>query len=189
MGIDEVFTIEEIFSRCGIAAEAYAGSAGLTHIAEYHSHNTNRGTPLIGYAFHLAIENSALIHPTAEYGTYRAPELLHGIVGEVMTCLVLNSGLEFSNKQFELVNIEVLIKLDATDTFNLLNNGFEGVYILFIDGFHAKNHIAVHLYEAAIAVIDEVGVVGLLDHTFRHDVIQSEVEDGIHHARHRGSGS
>jgi hypothetical protein len=45
--------------------------------------------------------------------------------------------------------------------------------------------IEVHLAEAAIGVLRELGVAGRRPETQNRGVVQAEVEDGVHHARHR----
>jgi hypothetical protein len=52
-----------------------------------------------------------------------------------------------------------------------------------------KNHGAVHLDEAAIAIVGEARVVAFGSDGFDGFVIQAEVEDGIHHAGHGELGA
>ena len=48
-----------------------------------------------------------------------------------------------------------------------------------------QHHAGVHLHEATIAVPCEGGVTGALGQPSDRDVIESEVEDRIHHPGHR----
>jgi hypothetical protein len=43
--------------------------------------------------------------------------------------------------------------------------------------------------EAAIAVIGEAAVLGALGQSLDGCIIEAEIEDGIHHAGHRGPGT
>ena len=182
--IHKVLTVEDILAGSGIAAEANAGSRGLAHVTEHHRHDGNSGTPLVGYAFHLTIEDSTLVHPAAEHSADCAPQLLHRVGGEVLAGLLFDSRLEAGYEELQLVYIQVLIQLDTANLFYFLDDSLEGVDVLFVDGLHAEHHIAVHLYEAAVGVVNEVGVVGFLGHALCHGVVQTEVEDGVHHTGH-----
>src|SRR3546814_11647731 len=50
-----------------------------------------------------------------------------------------------------------------------------------------EHHVAEHLDEAAVAVVGEAPVTGGLGEAFHRLVVEAEVEDGVHHARHRGA--
>jgi hypothetical protein len=48
-----------------------------------------------------------------------------------------------------------------------------------------EDHVAVHLDEAAIGVVRETGVAGLLGEALYGLVVEAEVENRVHHAGHR----
>jgi hypothetical protein len=51
----------------------------------------------------------------------------------------------------------------------------------------AEHHVGIHGDEAAIRIIGEAPIAGFLRHRLGGCVVEAEVEDGIHHARHRGA--
>ena len=53
----------------------------------------------------------------------------------------------------------------------------------------AENDVGIHLDEAAIAVVGEAGIAGARGEPFDGAVVEAEVEDRVHHARHRGAGA
>ena len=183
--VDKVLTVEEVLARCGVAAEANTGSGGLAHVTEYHSHNGNSGSPLIRNSFHLTVEDRTLVHPAAEYGTDSAPELLDRIVREIFARLLFDSGFETSYKQLQFLYIQVLIQLHSTDFFHLVDDSLERIDVGLVYRLHTQYDVTVHLYETAVGVIYEVGVVGLGYHALCYYVVQTEVEDRVHHTRHR----
>ncbi len=189
LSIYEIFAVEEVFAVGGVAAEAYACSRSVAHVAEYHSHHADSRAPFIRYSFHLTIEDSTFVHPTAEHCADGAPKLFDRIVGEVFAGAFFDGGLEENDEFFEFVNAKVLVKFHAAFGFNFFDNFFERVDVGFVNGLHFEHHVAVHLYEAAIGVVNEVGVVGFLHHTFGNFVVQTEVEDSVHHTGHRSAGS
>ena len=51
----------------------------------------------------------------------------------------------------------------------------------------AEHDLPVHLQKAAVAVIGETLVAAVFGKTADGVVVEAEVEDGVHHARHRGA--
>ena len=49
---------------------------------------------------------------------------------------------------------------------------------------HAHHDIAIHLDEATVAIPGEAGIAGNVCQTFNGDIVQAQVENGVHHARH-----
>ena len=64
-------------------------------------------------------------------------------------------------------------------------------YSVEVGLFDLHYDIAKHLHESAVAVISESVISGFLGKTFNSYIVESQVEDGIHHSRHgyRCSGS
>lgn len=48
-----------------------------------------------------------------------------------------------------------------------------------------QNHITEHLDEPAVAVIGKPGISGQLRQSFHRFVIESQVQNGVHHTGHR----
>ena len=182
--IDQVLAVEQVLAIAGIAAEAYTRCAGVAHIAEYHGHHANCRAPFVGYAFHLAIEDGAFVHPAAEHSADGTPELFHRVAWEIFSGLLLDGFLEEFHQFLQRLYAQVLVELHILFLLNLLDDGLERIYVLFVHRFHAENNVAVHLNEAAVAVVHKMRVVGLCHHALRNFVVQAEVEDGVHHTGH-----
>ena len=65
----------------------------------------------------------------------------------------------------------------------------EGLMLFAGALLHAHDHVAIHLDEPAVAVVGETFVVGQAGEAFHRGVVQSEVEDCVHHARHGVAGT
>jgi hypothetical protein len=72
--------------------------------------------------------------------------------------------------------------------------GTQGVQVLVVveDVFEdavidAEDNARIHLDEAAVAVVSKAGIARYFGETQNGLVVQAEVEDGVHHARHRGA--
>ena len=71
LGIHKVFTIEDVFTSCGISGKGNARRAVITHIAKYHGLNIDRGAPLIWNFVLPTIKNGSFVHPASEYRSDR----------------------------------------------------------------------------------------------------------------------
>ena len=93
------------------------------------------------------------------------------------TCLVaLDHGLPVGGDQFG-------VERDAAVALHVFEDVLEMVML------HAEHDVAVHLDEAAVAVIGEARVAAAPDQALHRDVVEAEVEDGVHHAGHGGAGA
>ena len=70
-------------------------------------------TPLIRNTFHLAVEDSTLVHPRTEHSADSAPELIDWVGREILTGLLLDSSLEEFNELLERLYREILVKRNA----------------------------------------------------------------------------
>ena len=68
--------------------------------------------------------------------------------------------------------------------FHIFYNSLERVYIFLVHRLHAQHHVTVHLYETAVGVPCKAGVARLANQPFHHFIVQAEVKNRIHHARH-----
>jgi hypothetical protein len=50
--------------------------------------------------------------------------------------------------------------------------------------FDTECNLAVELDEAPVSVVAEAGILGQLDQALQRGLVEAEIEDGIHHARH-----
>ena len=112
-----------------------------------------------------------------------------GIVGEIVAGLLLDGGLEAGDEVLEVGGGQVGVALDAALVLLRLDDGLEGIDVVLVDGLEAEDDVAVHLDEAAVGVVDEALVAGLGHQGRGRPVVEAEVEDGVHHARHGGPGA
>ena len=76
------------------------------------------------------------------------------------------------------VRIEIGIRAKSIQVLEILKRILEHAMI------DTEDHIAVHLDEAAIAVIGEARIARQGREAFNSLVVEAEVENGIHHAGH-----
>src|ERR1039457_1744215 len=175
--------VEGFFAGGGIAREADAGGGGLAQVAEHHGLYVDGGAQVVGDLVHLAVVLGAVVKPGAEHGVAGAGELHQRVLRERLAGLLLHQLLVAGDDLLQILGGEIGIQLGI----GLLLLSVEDLVEIVFGDF--ENHVAVHLDEAAIAIVGEARVVALGNHGFDGFVVQAEVEDGVHHARHGELGA
>jgi hypothetical protein len=112
-------------------------------------------------------------------------------LGNTWPGALLDEGLEALDELLLVVGrqlgvldvVVVLLVLEGLD------HGLERLVVLALLLLHAEDDVAVHLDEAAVAVPGEALVLGRLGEGDDRLVVEAEVEDRVHHARHRVAGA
>ena len=167
----------------GVAGEGHAGAGVVTLVAEHHGLHVDRGAEVVGDLLHLAVDLRPLTVPRAEDGLDRVGELLARVLGEVLAGLGEHDRLEPVDETLQVFGGELGVGRDAALLAQVLERVVEA---LAVDVHH---DLAEHLHEAAVGVPREARVVGLLREAADRHVVHAEVEDGVHHARHRERGT
>ena len=185
--VDQVFAVENVFAGSGVARKGHAGSRRFAHVTEYHRLYGYGGAPFGRDVVQLAVQDRTLVHPTAEYGADGAPELFPRIGRELFAGILQDGGLETFYQFFQVVGRQFGIVLYFLFLLDRIDDLFERIDVLFALRFHVHHHVAVHLYETAVRVPCETRVAGLLGDAFDGFVVQAEVQDRVHHTRHRSA--
>ena len=189
LSVDEVFAVENVFARSGVAREGHARSRRLAHVTEHHRLYVHGRSPFGGDVVQLAVQDGALVHPAAEYGADSAPELFPRIGREVLARVFLDRGLEAYDQFLQVVGRQLGIVLDFLLFLDRVDDLLERIDVLLALRLHVQHDVPVHLHETAVRVPCEARVAGFLGQSFDGLVVQSEVQDRVHHARHRRAGS
>ena len=96
---------------------------------------------------------------------------------------VLVDLLERADELTEVVPGELDVLRDSAGGLQVGQRLLEAVAV------HALHDLAVHLDEAPVRVVREARVARRLGETFDRDVREPEVEDAVHHPRHRDRGA
>ena len=86
---------------------------------------------------------------------------------------------------FQVIYREIGIFLDANLFLHVLNNLFKRINVRFAVWFHSQYDIAIHLNETAVGVPGETRISRLQGNPFHGYVVESQVQDGVHHTGHR----
>ena len=185
LGIDQELTIEEVFARRRVAREAHARGRVVALVAEHHGLHIDRGAPVRRNVVELAVDLGAVIFPAAEHGLDGAGELVERVGGEVDALVLLDGGLELGDELFQGRSRQFRVDLYADCLLLGREKDLKWVVILFALGLHFQHDVAVHGDEAAVRIEGEALVVRGCGKTRGGLVIEAEVQDRVHHARHR----
>ena len=179
LGVDQVFAVVGVLAGRRVARETHAGGAVVAHVAEHHGLDIDGGAPMIRQVVQLAVRDGALVHPGAEHRADGAPQLLPRIGRERLAELLHRLRLVLHDQVLQVVGGHLGVELVALGFLVLLQD------VLEILGIDVEHDVAVHLDEAAIAVIRETRIARKLGDDLGDFVVHAEVQHGVHHARHR----
>ncbi len=181
LGVDEEFAVELLGAGRGIAGEGDAGRRRLAHIAEHHRLHIDRGAPVGGNGVEAPIGDGALVHPGREHRADRAPQLVARSLRERLAGLLDHPRFVIVDDCAPVFGVEVGVERVALAVLVLLED------VLEIVNIDVEHDVGVHLNEAAIGIVGETRVVRRFRQSFDRGVVQPKVEDGVHHAGHRGA--
>ena len=189
LSVDQIFTVEQVFTVTSVAREANTCSRSVTHVTEYHCLYVNSSTPFSRNTFHLTIKDSTFVHPRIEYSADSTPQLFVCIVREVLTSLSLNSCLELSNEFLQVFNCQFVVQLHALSFLHFFDDSFEWIDVFLVNRLHTQYYVTIHLNETTVWVPCETSVTSLTDNTSNNFIVQTKVQDSIHHTRHRSAST
>ena len=178
LGIDQEFAVEVLLAGGGIAGKGNAGGAVIAHVAEDHRLHVDRGAPVRRNVVEFAVHDGPVVHPGTKDRANRAPQKFHRIARELLPQCFLVFFLEQNNQLFQIFRIQFRIGLHALGLLAFFKNVFQQIAI------HAHNHVGVHLDKAPVGIVGETRIARLLYQAFHGLVVQSQIEHGVHHARH-----
>ncbi|KRT63159.1 MAG: hypothetical protein XU10_C0014G0016 [Chloroflexi bacterium CSP1-4] len=127
----------------------------------------------------LAVVAGALAEPGGEDGLDGQVELLVGVLGELAAGVGADDLAERGRGITQVARIEVGVQGGAPGVLD----GVEGM--VEARAVHAQHDAPEHLDKAAVGVPAEALVAGQVDEAVQRGLVEAEVEDGVHHARHR----
>ena len=191
LSVEEELAVEFVGAVGGIAGERDAGARGLTGVTVDHGLNVDGGAPLGGDAVFGAVNLSAIIHPRTEDGTGGAAELVPRIVRERFSRALFNESLEAFDELLLVGGGQLAVDDVAVVGLVLerVNDGLEGIVVFAFAFLDADDDVAIHLDEAAVAIPGEAFVFGRGYKGEDGLVVETEIENGVHHAGHRVAGT
>ena len=197
LGVDQVVAVEFLLAVSGVARERNASGRGVALVAEDHALHVDGGAQVIGDLVLLAVQRGTRVVPAAEHGLDGQFQLHHGVLREGHRAVDDEAGvfhardvlgedlLELGHELLQVLSREVGVGRDAARVLH----GRDGV----LEQVAIKTHddVGEHLDEAAVGVPCETGIFRLLDKAVDGLVVQTQVQNRVHHAGHghRGAGT
>ena len=179
--VHQKFAHELLFARGGVARERHARSRRIAHVAERHHLYVYRRAPAVrNVVLHSVIVRAGVV-PRTEHRFDRAEELLFRIIGEVYADFRLIFRFELGGELFEVVRGELDVLRDALFFLHLVDELFE----IFLADLH--DDVGIHLDKSSVAVPRPTGIARFLGDDFDNRLVETEVQNGVHHAGHGSS--
>jgi len=176
LSIDQVLTIGNLLTSGWIASETNTSCRAVASVTENHLLNSNSSALKATDIVDLAIVNCTRVVPRCENSSDCQVQLLARISDKWTLGLGLEELLEGSNDLFQLIQLEIAVKLPPM----LLLDGGEDVFELGM--LNAHNDIAEHANEPTVGVISKTRVLGLSRKRLNSLIVQTKVQNSVHHA-------
>jgi len=185
--VDQVLAHRGLVAGGAVACEGHARAGLVAHVAVNHRADVDGRPEQARHLVDLAVFLRAIAVPAAKHRVNAGKELLEGILREGLFHL-LHVDLLIDLAQFlELFGRQVGVFLRAVLLLQFGHCDFE--VVVRQAGRRSHDHVAEHVDEAAVAVPACARVAGALDEAQHRLVVQAEIENGIHHARHGNRGA
>ena len=180
--VHQELTGQDLFTGGGVTGKCNASTGIVVLVTKCHHLDVNSGTPGIRNIVVTTVNVCTGVVPAAENSLDSADQLFFGVRREVFAdfCFVLS--FELFSQFFEVLSGQLDVLGNASFLFHLVDQLFK---VLLAD-FH--NDVGVHLDKSSVAVVSPTGVAPAGD-GLNNFLIQTKVEDGVHHAGHGCTGA
>ena len=185
LGVRQEVAFDLLLPGGGVARHGHPGGRCGAHVAEDHGDDVDRRAQIVRDVSGVSVVDSSFAVPRLEDGFDRQTQLVQRIRGEVDADLRPDDGFEGVRQGSQLLGRKFRIGADTAALAGLREFLFEGLVR------HAQDDGPVHLNQPPVGVVDETLVARQRHHSAGGVVVEADVEDGIHHPRHRelGAGS
>ncbi len=181
--VQQILAVELLFAGGGIAGEGHAGAGVVAGVAEDHRLHINRSAQVVGDALIVAVVDGALVVPTGKDRLNGQAQLRVGVRWELLGRFAPDDPFVLGDQFLQGRRRQFGVGLDAR-LLPLLGQG-----MLKVVNVNLQYHLGEHLDEAAIGVVGEALVARQLAEAGYRLIVETEVEHGVHHARHGELGA
>ena len=179
LSVLEELAVEPALAGRGVTREADARAGAVALVPEHHLDDVDGGAEVVRDLVRAPVDLRAGRVPGVEDGPHRLLELGACVLREGTSGLVGIGPLERLDQLGEVGRRELDILFHATRRLHARERLLEAV------PFDAVDHLAVHLDQPPVRVVGEALVAGRLREPGDRLVIETEVEDRVHHPGHR----
>ena len=176
--VGKELTEQSLCSGSRVAGECHAGAAVVAHISKGHHLYVDSGSPGVGNIVVAAVYVRSGVVPGTEHGLHCANQLLLRVRREIRADLRLVLCLELSGQLLQIVRRQLYVQLHALLRLHLIDELFK----IFLSNLH--HDVGIHLDKSAVAVPRPARIARRLCQGLHYFLIQSEIQDGVHHTGH-----
>ena len=178
LGVHQELAVETGLAGRGVAGERHTGTGVLALVAEDHLLHVDSGADVVRDPVRAPVDLGARGVPRVEDGAHRAGELAAGVLREPTHLLGVDLlvGLD---QLGEILGGEVGVAGDIAPSLEVGELLLEPIVLDPVDD------LAVHLDQAPVRVGGEARVARALGEPLHGVVVEPEVQDRVHHPRHR----
>jgi hypothetical protein len=176
--VHQKFAVELFRARRWIAREAHTRAAGVAQVAVYHRLHVDRRAQHVVDVVDAAIVLGAIVLPRAEHRIPRHHQLLVRVLRKVALGELLDDLLVLFNHFLQRLGIKIGVELGLL------------LLLLRVEDFikrrlrNLQHDVAEHLNQPPVRVGGEPWIVAALGQRLHTLVVQSEIENRVHHPGH-----
>ena len=184
LSIDQVLAVDTFRTSRWVTCKCNTCTGCLTHVTKYHCLYVYSCSPISRDVVHTTVNDSTRVVPRTEYSFYCSQQLFLRILWEFCSIHIFRVNCFKSlNQFFQIVYSQLCIVMNAFCFFYFIDDFFKER----LRNFH--NYVRVHLNETSVRIVCKSWIASFLSKTFYCNIIQTQVQDGIHHTWHGGSGT
>ena len=178
LGVGQVVPLDLRFAGGAISGHGHAGGAVISHISKNHGDNADRGSQIMGDPGGVPIINGPFPVPAPKDRFRAEPQLIIRIIRERKAGAALKNFFKLIGHFPPVFGQKLGIGLHAFFCPDLCDDIFKIIVI------HSHDHASKHLNESAVRVVNKPGISSQLNHAPNRLVIESDVQNRVHHAGH-----
>ena len=178
LGVYQELTEDLVFTVYRASCECNAGTGILSGISEYHGLNVYCRSQGCGNVIQLSVQDCSFVVPRTEYRLNRLHQLILRILWELSAQFCFYQFLVSLNDDLQILCLQIHIVFCAHFLLAAVKNLIE----FGLRNFHYD--VTEHLNETSVTVVSKTFVSGLGSQALYGIVIQSQVQNRIHHSRH-----
>lgn len=178
LGIGKVVAVQAGAPGGRVARERDSAAGIGAEVPEDHALDVDRCPETVRNVLAATVEACAVTVPRREDGEDRLPQLLGRVLRKRTTRTFEDEVLEHFDDPHEVADVQVGVVYDTVLVLDPAEDVFEERAV------DAHDRTPEHLHEATVGIPREPLPVGDLGQAEHREVVQTDVQDGLHHARH-----
>jgi hypothetical protein len=179
LSVLQIVSLEDGLTGGPVTGHADSGGRPFSQIPEHHGLDVDCGTQIVSDPGGVPVVHGTLAVPGTEHGLGGSSELLPGIAREVAPREGAHDALVCLHDGFPVLTTELRVERKT----GFRSRSFEDVLEVVVRD--VEDDAAEHMEETPIKIVGEPGVAGGGSDPLGDLVVEPQVENRVHHPRHR----